>query len=148
MSKRWRRRPPPRHARSSVLAPAHWVVPTSAVAFGALVVVVAWVTLAGATPAAPALPQVGPAPLAAVPHTAAARQGLVGAVATAGLPDKGIGLVAAVSSSAPTSLQGSVIPVTDLAEASALAQDGIPVTALQAYRRAAARERLRDPACG
>jgi membrane-bound lytic murein transglycosylase B len=132
-------------------------MPTSAFAFITLSLLVAWVAVAGGASGAGdnargrRLPAVGPAPLAAFGTTSSKlAPPLDGGVITDALPAKGGGVTALhdPTSSAATTLLPSGSTVDDFAAASALAQDGIPITALLAYKQAAARESGLDPSCG
>jgi membrane-bound lytic murein transglycosylase B len=134
------------------------VLPASAVAFVALLTVVglaAWL-VGGTRPAADALAAGagGAAGAARAASQAAAAVAPTGGgeeqpfdwARMHGTVDSHLGHPAV--SATPSRLSGSVSAVDDSAEASALASSGIPVTALRAYRRAAARERAVRPACG
>jgi hypothetical protein len=138
-----RRRPPPRHARPSVFTPGRWVLPVSLAVLAAVGGGVGWAAASGAAPGALAAPQLAPA-APAQPRAVTAGPAGIGIT---GLPLRTFG-PGPSSASATVQLHASLVAARDTAEASQLALDGIPVTALQAYQQAAARERGIDPSCG
>jgi membrane-bound lytic murein transglycosylase B len=131
----------PKHAQPSVLAGLRWSSATQWFGFALLVAMGVGVLGTVDAPAHPAAAR-APAPPAVVAGSDSSRlldvDGLLAEQAPAAI------------SLAPTSstvISPPAGPVNDT-QASSLAADGIPTTALQAYEQAADRERLLHPACG
>jgi membrane-bound lytic murein transglycosylase B len=146
---RLRTRCRPRHADPSLLAPPRWILPASVVVVGAVVAMVVAAAGFAAADGGPVIPVAMRAPAKA----AAGTNGTIGSPSGADVAGgaQGIGSTGMTAPSstagAVATLQGAAFAARDGSTASALALSGIPVTALHAYRRAAAREHRSDPGC-
>jgi membrane-bound lytic murein transglycosylase B len=127
----------PAHAQPSALAPLRWSSVLESVAgLGALVVMAAAVAGGGGTN-----------PAAAVEPVPADSQGSTSLAVPLGWQLQTPFTTSAAGSASAHGGLPTPRPPTDFAVASALAADGIPLTALQAYQSAAVRQNLADPGC-
>jgi hypothetical protein len=136
----------PKHAQPSVLAALRW----SSGRQWSVVLLMLALTLALLAALGP-----GPttadasAPTPAVPPSSAGASGASGAPSTSLDGGVAFGLPSGFSTApGSTTIAGPPTLPNDSAQASGLASDGIPATALAAYRQAAVRERVLSPACG
>jgi membrane-bound lytic murein transglycosylase B len=132
----------PQHAQPSVLAGLRWSSATQWISFALLVALGIGVLATVDAPAHPAAAAGAPVPPAIV--TSADSSGQLGSDGPLAEQPPGAVSLEPISSTVISPPPAGLVNT----QASLLAADGIPTTALQAYQQAADRERLLSPTCG